>query len=59
MFTKHCRSHNLDLTTEFFKHTGTLYHMDNNENHTFINDNGDNNDSGDDDDNDSSDGQDK
>ena len=42
MFTKHCRSHNLDPTTEFFKHAGILYHMDNTEHHTFINgDNGD------------------
>ncbi|CAI6357374.1 unnamed protein product [Macrosiphum euphorbiae] len=51
MFTKHCRSHNLDPTTEFFKHAGILYHMDNTEHHTFINgDNGDGDeDSGEDD----------
>ncbi|KAF0724803.1 Uncharacterized protein FWK35_00027747, partial [Aphis craccivora] len=54
MFTKHCRSHNLDPTTEFFKHAGILYHVDNIENHTFVNgdddDDDDNVDSGDDDD---------
>ena len=67
MFTKHCRSHNLDPTREFFKHAGTLYHADNTEKHTFFNggdDDDDNVDSGDgdkdssDDDDDSDDGDD-
>lgn len=54
MFTKHCRSHNLDPTTEFFKHAGILYHVDNTEDHTYVNgddDDDDNVDSGDGDEN--------
>lgn len=58
MFTKHCRLHNLDPTTEFFKHAGMLYHVDNTEHHTFVNGDGDEDggdgdeDGGEDDDND-------
>jgi len=50
MFTKHCRSHKLDPTIEFFKNAGILYHPDNTETDMIFIEENNNDDDGDNDD---------
>jgi len=42
MFTKHCRSHKLDPTAEFFKHAGIIYNNNNEDDMIFNDDENDN-----------------
>jgi hypothetical protein len=41
MFTKHCRSHKLDPTAEFFKHAGIIYNNNNEDDMIFKDDEND------------------